>query len=55
MISGLVTSFLTSPTSVQNERAERKEQMIMELLDKQDLILQRLDELEKKNELNRKP
>lgn len=53
MISGLVTSFLTSPTSMQNERSERKELMIMELLDKQDLILQRLDELEKKNKLNR--
>ncbi|KOO07838.1 potassium channel family protein [Vibrio hepatarius] len=50
MISGLVTSFLTSPTSKQNERSERKEHMIRELLDKQDLILQRLDELEKRSE-----
>jgi len=50
MISGLVTSFLTSPTSMQNERSERKEHMIRELLDKQDLILKRLDELEKRSE-----
>lgn len=47
MISGLITSLLASPTHVQNRRAENKERLLIEIVQKQDEILKRLDALEK--------
>lgn len=46
MISGLITSFLTSPTTTQTKRSENKERLLLEAVQKQDQILKRLDELE---------
>tara|TARA_Y100001956_G_C4123848_1_gene188996 strand:+ start:1223 stop:1981 length:759 start_codon:yes stop_codon:yes gene_type:complete len=46
MISGLVTSMITSPSKVQTSRSENKERLLIELVEKQDEILRRLDKLE---------
>lgn len=48
MISGLVTSMITSPSKVQTSRSENKERLLIELVEKQDEILRRLDRLEQK-------
>ncbi|EGA68528.1 Kef-type K+ transporter NAD-binding component [Vibrio sinaloensis DSM 21326] len=46
MITGLVTSMITSPSKVQTTRSENKERLLLELVEKQDEILRRLDKLE---------
>lgn len=46
MISGLITSLITSPNKVQTQRSENKERLLRELVEKQDQILKRLDQLE---------
>lgn len=50
MISGLVTSMITSPTKTQTSRSENKERLLLELVEKQDEILRRLDKLEQRRE-----
>ncbi|MDA0119096.1 potassium channel family protein [Vibrio sp. T11.5] len=55
MISGLITSLLTSPTEVQAKRSENKERLLLELVAKQDEILKRLDRLEQQNQQKREP
>jgi voltage-gated potassium channel len=49
MISGLVTSMITSPSKVQTTRSENKEKLLIELVEKQNEILRRLDNLEQQN------
>ncbi|MCW8334391.1 potassium channel family protein [Vibrio paucivorans] len=48
MISGLITSLITSPTKQQNERSENKERLLLKLVSQQEEILQRLSALEEK-------
>lgn len=47
MISGLITSLITSPTEVQAQRSENKERLLLEVLEQQQEILKRLESLEK--------
>ncbi|MFM2590911.1 potassium channel family protein [Vibrio sp. TBV020] len=54
MISGLVTSMITSPSKVQTTRSENKERLLRELVEKQDEILRRLDRLERNSDNNQK-
>ncbi|KLN64376.1 MULTISPECIES: potassium channel family protein [Vibrio] len=46
MISGLVTSMITTPSKIQTTRSENKERLLLELVDKQNEIIERLDRLE---------
>ncbi|WP_159738029.1 potassium channel family protein [Vibrio atypicus] len=46
MISGLVTSMITSPSKSQTSRSVNKERLLLELVEKQDEILRRLDKIE---------
>ncbi|MGB1281191.1 MAG: potassium channel family protein, partial [Vibrio cyclitrophicus] len=46
MISGLVTSLITSPTDIQNQRLENKERQLDLIITQQQLILERLENLE---------
>ncbi|HAS64003.1 MAG TPA: capsular biosynthesis protein [Vibrio sp.] len=48
MISGLITSVITSPSKQQTLKAEQKEKQMMVLLEQQQAILQRLEKLERK-------
>ncbi|MGF1910551.1 ion channel [Vibrio kasasachensis] len=48
MISGLITSVITSPSKLQAQKAEQKEKQMMMLLEQQQTILQRLEKLERK-------
>jgi len=50
MISGLVTSMITSPSKVQTTRSENKERLLLELVEKQNQILERIDRLERHQE-----
>ncbi|EEX93258.1 cAMP-dependent Kef-type K+ transporter [Vibrio orientalis CIP 102891 = ATCC 33934] len=54
MISGLVTSMITSPSKIQTTRSENKERLLLELVEKQDEIIKRLDRLERQKETNTK-
>ncbi|MBW3697162.1 ion transporter [Vibrio sp. T187] len=47
MISGLITSLITSPTEQQDQRSENKEKLLLQILDQQQQIIERLDKLEK--------
>ena len=53
MISGLVTSMITSPSKVQTNRSENKERLLLELVEKQNEILRRLDQLEEQTKRER--
>lgn len=46
MITGLVTSMITSPSKLQDQRSKSKEKLLVDILEKQNEILQRLDKLE---------
>ena len=46
MISGLITSLITSPTNLQNQQLENKERKLDKILEQQQLILERLERLE---------
>ena len=46
MISGLITSLITSPTDLQNQQLENKERKLDKILEQQQLILERLERLE---------
>ncbi|WP_406731958.1 ion channel [Vibrio scophthalmi] len=48
MISGLITSMITSPTRMQALKAEQKEQQMIALLEQQQTILTRLEKLERR-------
>lgn len=48
MISGLITSVITSPSKMQTLKAEQKEKQMLVLLEQQQVILQRLEKLERK-------
>lgn len=48
MISGLITSMITSPTRMQAMKAEQKEQQMIALLEQQQAILARLEKLERR-------
>ena len=48
MISGLITSLITSPSKLQAKRSEHKEQLLKEILANQRAIIKRLDTLENK-------
>ncbi len=48
MISGLITSVITSPSKPQALKAQQKEQQMQVLLEQQQVILQRLEKLERK-------
>ncbi|ROV61202.1 ion transporter [Vibrio ponticus] len=48
MISGLITSVITSPSKMQALKAEQKEKQMLVLLEQQQVILQRLEKLERK-------
>ena len=54
MITGLVTSMLTSPSKVQTQLAQSKERLLLEIIEKQDLILQRMDKLEQQQSQDQK-
>ncbi|MGD8112078.1 potassium channel family protein [Vibrio sp. NTOU-M3] len=54
MISGLITSFITSPTRRQARRSENKERLLHELVQQQQEILQRLERIEHNQESNKK-
>ncbi|UPQ88406.1 potassium channel family protein [Vibrio sinaloensis] len=47
MISGLITSMITSPSKLQDLRSQNKERLLLELVEKQNQILERLDKLER--------
>jgi voltage-gated potassium channel len=47
MISGLITSLITSPTHHESQRAENKERKLDKILEQQQLILERIEALEK--------
>ncbi|GLT18163.1 capsular polysaccharide biosynthesis protein [Vibrio zhanjiangensis] len=53
MISGLITSLLASPTEVQAKRSENKERLLLEVLEKQQEILMRLECIEKQQNKNK--
>ena len=53
MISGLVTSMITSPSKIQTSRSENKERLLLELVEKQNEILRRLDQLEEQTKRER--
>ncbi|MGY5540245.1 potassium channel family protein [Vibrio brasiliensis] len=55
MITGLITSLITSPNKVQTKRSENKERLLVELVEKQDEILKRLDRLEQQQQSKREP
>jgi voltage-gated potassium channel len=46
MISGLVTSLITEPTDLQNQKLENKDKKLDLILEQQQQILERLDKLE---------
>ena len=46
MISGLITSLITSPTDLQNQQLENKERKLDMIVEQQQLILERLERLE---------
>ncbi len=48
MISGLITSMITSPTQQQAMKAEQKEQQMIATLEQQQAILARLEKLERR-------
>lgn len=48
MISGLITSLITSPTKVQELKAAQKEKQMLDLLEQQQVILARLEKLERR-------
>lgn len=48
MISGLVTSLITSPTKQQDQRSENKEKFLLQIIEQQQQIIERLDKLESK-------
>lgn len=49
MISGLITSLITSPSHTQNQRSENKEKLLEQIVAQQQQILQRLEKIEQKN------
>lgn len=55
MISGLITSLITSPTDLQNQQRESKERKLDKILEQQQLILERLDALEKQTKNRASP
>ncbi|KJY82169.1 capsular biosynthesis protein [Vibrio galatheae] len=55
MISGLITSMITSPTKRQDDRSKHKERLLIELVDRQSEIIERLDRLERQNKQQREP
>lgn len=50
MISGLVTSMITAPAKEQSKQAENKEKLLLEIVAKQNEILLRLEQLEKRDQ-----
>ncbi|KGY13743.1 capsular biosynthesis protein [Vibrio tubiashii] len=50
MISGLVTSMITSPSKSQTNRSENKERLLIELVEKQNEMLKRLDRIEQQQQ-----
>ena len=52
MISGLITSMITSPTQQQTIKAEQKEQQMIAMLEQQQAILTRLEKLERRMTLD---
>ena len=49
MISGLVTSMIATPDKNQPQNSENKERLLQEIVEKQNEIIMRLDQLEKSN------
>ncbi|MGF1844053.1 potassium channel family protein [Vibrio clamense] len=49
MISGLITSLITSPSHTQNQRSENKEKLLEQIVAQQQQILQRLEKIEQKD------
>lgn len=47
MISGLISSLITSPSKGQDHRSKNKERLLIELVEKQSEILKRLDKIER--------
>ena len=55
MISGLITSLITSPTEIQKKRSENKERLLLEVLERQQEILIRLEKIERQQNKNEEP
>ena len=54
MISGLITSLITTPSKGQTNRSINKERLLIELVDKQNEILKRLDSIERESQTTQK-
>ncbi|WP_152429583.1 ion transporter [Vibrio aquimaris] len=55
MISGLITSLITSPTEIQEKRSENKERLLLEVLERQQEILIRLEKIERQKSKGEEP
>ncbi|MCG9655986.1 ion transporter [Vibrio mediterranei] len=51
MTSGLITSLLSSPSSMDERRSKHKEVMLQKVLNQQEIILHKLEKIEKKMDL----
>ncbi|GAL23977.1 cAMP-dependent Kef-type K+ transport system [Vibrio variabilis] len=50
MTSGLITSLLSSPSSMDERRSKHKEVMLQKVLNQQEVILHKLEKMERKIE-----
>ena len=53
MISGLITSMITSPSKEQTQQKENKHRLLEEIVSQQKIIMQRLDQLERSVSLDK--